>query len=74
MDHQLSRYHQSQPTFEYRQLSQNHKEIRLLHVQASQAQDWDYEDEDKVLIRCSLQHASLNDSPRYAALSHVWDW
>lgn len=47
----------------YQELDKTRSEIRALDVHLSNTSD---------LIKCSLTTISLDDSPRYAALSYVW--
>jgi Heterokaryon incompatibility protein (HET) len=51
-------------TFPYRTLDPSNKEIRLLSIQPEQ--------DRSAPIRCRIQHARLQDSGEYVALSYTW--
>lgn len=60
----------SEQTYQYRPLRPKKEEIRLIRIE-----DYDSQipaSDDRNTICCSLQHAYLQESPRYTALSYTW--
>lgn len=67
------------PAFRYQPLRSDKQEIRLIHIEAFDADDKSTfgtfgtsEPGVQRLVRCHLQHACLNDRPYYTALSYAW--
>ncbi|KAI1856714.1 uncharacterized protein JN550_013681 [Neoarthrinium moseri] len=60
------------PPFQYRDLSLDRKEIRLIEVEPLEVDGFESRSGPESVVRCHLKHASLNDPPWYRALSYVW--
>ncbi|KAF6819635.1 heterokaryon incompatibility protein [Colletotrichum musicola] len=63
---------QTRTSFRYRPLNSRKREIRLVEIEPLARESSVAEAASDGLIRCSLRHVSLSDTPQYTALSYAW--
>ncbi|OCK79122.1 HET-domain-containing protein [Lepidopterella palustris CBS 459.81] len=69
------------PSYQYQRLENAKREIRIIYLQPLEQQNTNentshdkskYHASKGTIIRCTLDHVSLDEDPRYEALSYAW--